>query len=198
MGVGSHTDTNFLTLILQDGTPGLQVYTAGGEWIDVPETGPDCLICNLGEQAEILSGGYLLATPHRVQRPKRQRRTSVPFFYNPALSAIVQPLINIDHNNKGSIRNVLPWERDEGGAAATEDGENSKPRKQQQWRMSNSRMLTSVGENTFKSLARSHPTVFARHHPDLEQVPTTGQVVRRRDSAPDKKAEDDNSISTYY
>jgi len=176
LGVGSHTDTNFLTLILQDGTPGLQAFTAAGEWIDVPETGPDCLICNLGEQAEILSGGYLLATPHRVQRPKRQRRTSVPFFYNPALSAIVQPLINID-NKEGSLPRVLPWERDEGDP--------------QRWRMSNSRMLTSVGENTFKSFARSHPTVFARHHPDLEQVPTTGQVVRRQ-RAPDQKTEDDN------
>lgn len=161
-GVGSHTDTNFLTLILQDGETGLQVFT-GGEWVDVPETGPDCLICNLGEQAEILSGGYLLATPHRVLLPKRPR-TSVPFFYNPALSSKVQPLVDLRDDNRSSH---LLWERES-------DVESL------HWRMPNSRMLTSVGENTFKSLARSHPAVFARHHPDLEQLPETGQVVYRQ------------------
>lgn len=40
------------------------------------------------------------------------------------------------------------------------------------------RLLPSYGMNAFKSLARSHPLVFARHHPDL-RVLADGQVVAR-------------------
>jgi len=40
------------------------------------------------------------------------------------------------------------------------------------------RLIPSYGMNAFKSLARSHPETFARHHPDLECLPD-GQVVLR-------------------
>ena len=65
LGVGEHTDSGFLTLLLQDEIGGLQVFT-GGDWIDVPPQGSGVFICNLGEVAEMASSGYLLATPHRV------------------------------------------------------------------------------------------------------------------------------------
>ena len=146
-GVGPHTDTNFLTLVLQDEVGGLQAYSQG-EWMDVPtEYGSGVLVCNLGEQAQILSRGYLLATPHRVVANTTTRtRTSVPYFYNPVLSSTMEPL------PEEKTRSLV-WER---------------PQDYEQWKRSNNAMLTSVGENTFKSLARSHPEVFQRHHPDLE------------------------------
>ena len=65
LGVGAHTDSGFLTLLLQDGVGGLQAFSRG-EWIDVPPAGPDVLVCNLGELTELVTRGYLLATPHRV------------------------------------------------------------------------------------------------------------------------------------
>ena len=37
-------------------------------------------------------------------------------------------------------------------------------------------MLNTVGSNTFKSLARSHPLVFNKHHNDLQLLPN-GQVI---------------------
>ena len=40
------------------------------------------------------------------------------------------------------------------------------------------RLLGSYGANALKSLARSHPEVMSRHHPDLEVKPD-GTVVRR-------------------
>jgi hypothetical protein len=39
-------------------------------------------------------------------------------------------------------------------------------------------MNASVGENTFKSLARSHPNVFLEHHRDLQLLPD-GRITRR-------------------
>ena len=80
----------------------LQAFS-GGDWIDVPPQGPDVLVCNLGECAQMASAGYLLATPHRVLAA-RGERVSVPFFYNPALSATVRPL---------ELPASLPWEREE-------------------------------------------------------------------------------------
>ncbi len=199
-GVGAHTDTNFLTLVLQDSssTNGsiLQAYSQG-EWIDVvvPSSlnvndranahnddgnGNDSdstnidgsssyLICNLGEQAETWSRGYFLATPHRVitkpptksSSPPRSR-ISVPLFYNPVLSATMGPLGKylLQSND------LVPWQRPEG---------------YNHWRRPNNLMNPSVGENTFKSLARSHPKVFARHHPDLE-VLEDGRIVLRQSS----------------
>jgi isopenicillin N synthase-like dioxygenase len=174
-GVGEHTDTNFLTLVLQDPHTGdnddehveaavLQAYSQG-EWLDVPTVSSDILICNLGEQAELWSRGYFLATPHRVlvqhhnNTHNKKARISVPLFYNPILSATMEPLPEgvIEGNEK------LVWER---------------PRGYQHWKRPNNTMIPSVGENTFKSLARSHPQVFARHHADL-QVLEEGRIVAR-------------------
>lgn len=184
-GVGAHTDTNFLTLVLQDSSSengfngGLQAYSQG-EWIDVvvpsssdetskangdDDSSSSYLICNLGEQAETWSRGYFLATPHRVvtmpSTESPRPRTSVPLFYNPVLSATMGPL-----DEALLPQNKLPWERPEG---------------YDHWRRPNNLFNPSVGENTFKSLARSHPKVFARHHPDLEILPD-GRIVMKQES----------------
>jgi isopenicillin N synthase-like dioxygenase len=153
LGVGPHTDTNFLTLVLQDDVGGLQVFSQD-EWRDVPCASiPNTLVCNIGEQAQIWSRGYFLATPHRVQLTSSKTRISIPFFYNPRLEATITPLDSISS----------PWERSE---------------TKQHWKQDSNAMLTMVGENTFKSLARSHPLVFAKHHPDLLLL-EDGRIVPR-------------------
>jgi isopenicillin N synthase-like dioxygenase len=158
-GVGEHTDTNFLTLVLQDTVGGLQAFSQG-EWIDVPTDVPQVLVCNLGEQAELWSRGYYLATPHRVVSSSLRRcaRISVPLFYNPILSATIQP---VEEERLESI----PWDR---------------PKDYHHWRRENNAMLPSAGSNTFKSLARSHPQVFQRHHPDLVLL-EDGRILPRDD-----------------
>jgi len=173
-GVGAHTDTNFLTLVLQDNEEeedgGLQVFSQG-DWINVPtHHGTDVLICNLGEQAETWSRGYFLATPHRVLMKSRIRkpRISLPLFYNPCLSATMEPL------EESSVKH-LKWDRPKPSTSENDGNENA-PKKH--WRRPNNTMLTSVGENTFKSLARSHPQVFAKHHPDLSILPD-GKIVKK-------------------
>mmetsp|Transcript_3557 Transcript_3557/g.5462 ORF Transcript_3557/g.5462 Transcript_3557/m.5462 type:complete len:365 (+) Transcript_3557:83-1177(+) len=161
-GVGAHTDTGFLTLLLQDDIGGLQVYT-GGEWVHVPPAGPNVFVCNIGEVAEIASDGYLLATPHRVLLPdavverKKSKRLSVPFFYNPTLSAKVETL---------DISDRLCWDRDN---------------QRQHWRRKDNSMLNVYGANAFKSLARSHPSVVSRHHGDLELL-DDGRIELKDDS----------------
>ena len=160
-GVGGHTDSNFLTMVLQDTVGGLQVFSEG-DWIDVPSNlGAGVLVCNLGEQAELLSRGYFLATPHRVLANVNgsRDRISVPLFYNPMLSATIQTIVSEQMDG-------LKWERGD----------------HEHWRRTSNAMLATVGDNTFKSLARSHPVVFEKHHSDLKLL-DDGTVIRNEEKA---------------
>ncbi|KAG7338967.1 hypothetical protein IV203_016243 [Nitzschia inconspicua] len=87
-------------------------------------------------------------------------RISVPLFYNPILSATMEPLAS----EFVAGNNYIVWER---------------PPDCQHWKRANI-MIPSVGENTFKSLARSHPKDFAHYHPDLH-VLEDGRIVIRND-----------------
>jgi isopenicillin N synthase-like dioxygenase len=86
----AHTDSGFLTVLAQDGVPGLQARTAGGDWIDVPalEQG---LAVNFGQVLERWSGGRIRATEHRVLGAE-QVRCSIPFFYEARADACIGPL----------------------------------------------------------------------------------------------------------
>ena len=161
-GVGPHSDSGFLSLLLQDDVGGLQVQNGDGDWIDAPPL-PGCMVVNLGEMLQLCTGGYYLATPHRVvSKPSStsKDRISVPYFLNPRLDAIIAPI--------DPLPATLAWARPRPAAVEATgshgDGGNM--------------LLGAYGANALKSLARSHPEVMLRHHPDLE-VKLDGTVVRR-------------------
>lgn len=88
-GVAAHVDFSWITLLLQDGTGGLEYCTPGGEWRpSAPEAGT--IVVNLGEILQFATGGYYQATPHRVITSARPR-LSMPFFLNPSLERVVRP-----------------------------------------------------------------------------------------------------------
>ncbi len=137
-GVGAHKDYGFLTLLLTDGVPGLQVERADGGFLDVPSM-PGAFVVNLGELLEVATDGYLKATKHRVVSPPGGReRYSVPFFYNPRLDAHVEPL-DFPHAHHAP--------------GATEDPANP--------------LFAEFGRNEMKGYLRAHPEVARRHHADL-------------------------------
>jgi len=150
LGVGAHSDSGFMTLLLQDEVGGLEVLSGSGQWVPAVPL-PGSVVCNLGEVVQLLTGGRYLSTVHRVLRPQTSAgRVSAPFFWNPSLDVIVQELDLESISNDNSIEKTACAER------PAEDV---------------NRLLPSYGMNAFKSLARSHPTVFARHHPDLRSRP---------------------------
>ncbi|MDH6132324.1 isopenicillin N synthase-like dioxygenase [Kitasatospora sp. MAA4] len=137
-GVGAHKDYGFLTLLLTDGVPGLQVERADGSFLDVPSR-PGAFVVNLGELLEVATDGYLKATNHRVVSPPGGReRYSVPFFYNPRLDAHIEPL-DFPHAHHAP--------------GATEDPDNP--------------LFAEFGRNELKGYLRAHPAVARRHHADL-------------------------------
>ena len=93
-GVGAHKDSGVLTLLwVEPGKGGLQVQR-GGEWVDAPPV-EGAFVVNIGEMLEYATGGYLIATNHRVISPRAPGdRISVPYFFNPALDSRL-PLIEL-------------------------------------------------------------------------------------------------------
>ena len=85
-----HTDSGFVTLLWQDPTGGLQAQALGGTWIDVPPT-PGAMAVNFGQMLGDWTGGRIRATPHRVLGGLAER-FSVPFFFEPAVDALIEPL----------------------------------------------------------------------------------------------------------
>ncbi len=83
-GVGEHSDSGFLALIVQDGTRGLQVHD-GTAFIDVIAA-PGEMIVVLGRALHGATAGAAVAARHRVTSPPAgSERISVAYFLNPRL-----------------------------------------------------------------------------------------------------------------
>jgi isopenicillin N synthase-like dioxygenase len=90
LGIHHHTDAGALTLLLQDGVSGLQVYREGF-WHNIqPVDG--AFVINIGDMVQVWSNDLYRAPVHRVLAMDRADRYSIPFFYNPAYETIVAPL----------------------------------------------------------------------------------------------------------
>jgi isopenicillin N synthase-like dioxygenase len=89
-GVAEHTDYGLVTMLVHDGTPGLEV-RVDDEWWPAPSD-PDLVICNLGDMLDRLTGGRYRSTPHRVRNHAGHDRLSLPFFLDPSWDASVEPL----------------------------------------------------------------------------------------------------------
>ncbi len=138
-GVGAHKDSGFITILLQDTEPGLQV-EGGRGWIEAPPV-PGTFVVNVGEILEMASNGFLRANVHRVvSPPEGAERLSIAFFLGARLDATVPVL-------------TLPP-----ALAARAGGVTRDPRNP---------LFREVGRNYLKSRLRSHPDVARRHHPDL-------------------------------
>ncbi len=142
-GVGAHKDSGFLTFLLQDEQPGLQVEVMPGHWVDaLPK--PGAFVVNIGELLEIATNGYLRATVHRVvSPPARKERVSIAFFLGAQLDAEV-PIYQ------------LPPQ-----LAAEAHGPTSDPANP---------LLREVGWNYLKGRLRSHRDVAARYYADAKNT----------------------------
>jgi len=90
LGVNHHTDAGALTLLLQDGQPGLEVYR-NGRW-HLVEPRHDALVINIGDIVQVWSNDRYKASLHRVVANAQAQRFSAPFFFNPAYQSNYAPL----------------------------------------------------------------------------------------------------------
>ncbi|MGC1021395.1 isopenicillin N synthase family oxygenase [Pantoea agglomerans] len=138
-GVGAHKDSGFLTMLLQDDQPGLQVEVTPDNWIDASPL-PGAFVVNIGELLELATNGYLRATVHRVvSPPQSSERLSIAFFLGAQLDAVV-PIYQ------------LPPQLAELAQGPSSDPLNP--------------LLREVGWNYLKGRLRSHPEVARRFYPE--------------------------------
>ena len=91
-GIHPHKDFNFLTLLAHDPVGGLEVRTADGQWIEAV-CKPQDYVLNVGDMLELLTGGHLVSTPHRVTNRSARQRQSFPYFSVPRHDVVVAPLL---------------------------------------------------------------------------------------------------------
>lgn len=105
--VHHHTDAGALTVLLEDGTPGLQVLRHG-RWHDVRPR-PGALIVNIGDMVGVWSNGLYPAPVHRVLAMDARERVSAPYFHNPAWGATIAPLPGALALNGAAKFGPIPW-----------------------------------------------------------------------------------------
>ena len=111
-GIRPHCDSGMFTLLLSDGKPGLQVCLDKSAsvkervWLDVEPPPPGYFIVNLGQVLERWSGGMYKATMHRVMLEGNSERLSVPFFYDPNIDLVLQPIVA--EQNEDSTNRCIP------------------------------------------------------------------------------------------
>ena len=91
LGIHHHTDAGALTVLLQDGIGGLQVFHAG-QWHNVTAV-PGAFTINIGDMTQVWSNDLYRAPVHRVLAMDRCERISIPYFYNPSYETVVAPLL---------------------------------------------------------------------------------------------------------
>ncbi|CAL4934755.1 unnamed protein product [Urochloa decumbens] len=92
LGVGRHKDPGALTILYQDDVGGLDVRRrSDGEWVRV-RCVPDSFIINVGDTMQVWSNDRYESAEHRVSVNSARERFSMPYFFNPAADAVVEPL----------------------------------------------------------------------------------------------------------
>jgi isopenicillin N synthase-like dioxygenase len=91
-GIHPHKDFNYLTFLAHDPVGGLEVRTRDGIWIDAACAEGEYVL-NVGDMLELLSGGRLVSTPHRVVNRSGEQRQSFPYFSVPRADVVVEPLL---------------------------------------------------------------------------------------------------------
>lgn len=156
-GVGTHKDSGFLTLLLQDDNAGLEAQANDDTWYRVDPL-PASLVVNTGELLQLITHNYFIATPHRVINRADSLRYSSAFFYSPDLNTPLDPL-PIDAGLIEQAR-LSPRHRDEGlmasraEMAAGTGGMQSRTRPR------------VFGEKYWQRWVRSYPGIAARFYPD--------------------------------
>eukprot|EP00058_Branchiostoma_floridae_P003373 XP_002588861.1 hypothetical protein BRAFLDRAFT_89425 [Branchiostoma floridae] len=96
-----HTDWGAITLLFQDGVPGLEVMNKEGDYKPAPYV-PGSVLVNIGDMLQRWSGDKLVSTKHRVVMPESEKdrksfRRSIAFFTHPDEDT---KLVCLDGSNK--------------------------------------------------------------------------------------------------
>jgi isopenicillin N synthase-like dioxygenase len=156
-GVGTHKDSGFLTLLLQDENRGLEAQANDNSWYRVDPI-PGSLVVNTGELLQLVTRNYFIATPHRVVNCGASERYSSAFFYSPDLETSLDPLpiapalIEQVRRSERHRREGLMASRAELEAGTEGMSSQSRP--------------SVFGEKYWQRWVRSYPDIAAKFYPE--------------------------------
>jgi len=156
-GVGTHKDSGFLTLLLQDETAGLEAQANDNTWYRVDPL-PGSLVVNTGELLQLVTHNYFIATPHRVINSAERDRYSSAFFFSPDLNTVLEPLPIADE----LIQQAARSERHRGEGLMASRAEMAAGTAG----MASQRRPTVFGERYWQRWVRSYPDIAARYYPE--------------------------------
>ncbi|KAI3766905.1 hypothetical protein L2E82_16984 [Cichorium intybus] len=109
LGVGRHKDAGALTILAQDDVGGLEVKRkSDGEWVFVKPT-PNTFIINIGDIMTAWSNGRYEGAEHRAKVNSTRARFSIPIFFNPSRSTVVEPLAELRDEGKPAKYESYNW-----------------------------------------------------------------------------------------
>ena len=107
-GVGEHTDSGALTILMQDEHPGLEVQRDGRWHLVQPH--PGALVINIGDIVQVWSNDRYKAALHRVVcAHPTEERYSIPFFFNPSYETTYEPLPATVTNDRPAAYRRITW-----------------------------------------------------------------------------------------
>ncbi|KAK3313015.1 hypothetical protein B0H66DRAFT_384058 [Apodospora peruviana] len=80
VSIGSHTDFQLFTILIQDSVGGLQVLSRSGQWLYAKPI-PGTFVVNFGDYMQRITNDRYPSTVHRVQNFSGQERLSMAFFF---------------------------------------------------------------------------------------------------------------------
>jgi len=107
LGVGQHTDSGALTLLLQDEQPGLEVFH-DNEW-HVVEPRNDALVVNIGDIVQVWSNDRYFAALHRVIASVEKQRFSIPYFMAPESRTNYEPVPTMVSEQSPARYKAINW-----------------------------------------------------------------------------------------
>ena len=107
LGVSHHTDAGAVSVLLQDGVAGLQVFNNGAFHTIEPRT--DSLVINLGDIVQVWSNDRYRAPLHRVLANSSQARISIPYFLNPGYDYDYAPLKGVVDDAHPALYRPINW-----------------------------------------------------------------------------------------
>lgn len=81
VSIGAHTDFQLFTVLhQQDGVPGLQVLSRGGQWLNAPPK-EGTFVVNIADYMQRVTNGRYVSTVHRARNVSGRERLSMAFFW---------------------------------------------------------------------------------------------------------------------
>ncbi len=98
-GIDPHSDAGYMTMLPSNPVAGLEIQEPSGHWFPVNQE-PESFVVNAGDMLRRWTNDRFLSTRHRARNDGPVDRYAIPFFFDPRVDSIIDPVPScIDAHN---------------------------------------------------------------------------------------------------